>query len=202
MKILCVGRNYIEHARELNNPVPKTPMLFMKPATALLNQGKPFFYPDFSTDIHYELEIVLRISANGKHIEKEFAPKYYDQVALGIDFTARDIQSQLKEKGHPWEIAKAFDHSAVVSPFVGLPVDHANGIPFELRKNGQVVQSGNTADMIFSFDDLIAYSSKFFKLQQGDYFFTGTPAGVGPVQVGDVLEGYLLGAKLLHCEVK
>lgn len=202
MKILCVGRNYVEHAKELNNPVPEAPMLFMKPATALLNQGKPFFYPDFSADIHYELEIVLRICANGKHIDPEFAPKYYDQIALGIDFTARDIQSRLKEKGHPWEIAKAFDHSAVVSPFISLPASHAEGLRFELRKNGEVVQSGNTSDMIFSFDDLITYSSRFFKLQQGDYFFTGTPAGVGPISVGDVLEGYLQGEKLLHCEIK
>ena len=202
MKILCVGRNYVEHAKELNNPVPEAPMLFMKPATALLNQGKPFFYPDFSTDIHYELEIVLRICANGKHIDTEFAPKYYDQIALGIDFTARDIQSRLKEKGHPWEIAKAFDHSAVVSPFIPLPASHTEGLRFDLRKNGEVVQSGSTSDMIFSFDDLITYSSRFFKLQQGDYFFTGTPAGVGPIKVGDVLEGYLQGEKLLHCEVK
>ncbi|MBK7342385.1 MAG: fumarylacetoacetate hydrolase family protein [Saprospiraceae bacterium] len=202
MKILCVGRNYVEHAKELNNPVPEAPMLFMKPATALLNQGKPFFYPDFSTDIHYELEIVLRICANGKHIDTEFAPKYYDQIALGIDFTARDIQSRLKEKGHPWEIAKAFDHSAVVSLFIPLPASHTEGLRFELRKNGEVVQSGSTSDMIFSFDDLITYSSRFFKLQQGDYFFTGTPAGVGPIKVGDVLEGYLQGEMLLHCEVK
>ncbi|MCB0695252.1 MAG: fumarylacetoacetate hydrolase family protein [Lewinellaceae bacterium] len=202
MKILCVGRNYVEHAKELNNPVPQAPMLFMKPATALLNQGKPFYHPEFSQDIHYELEIVLRISGNGRHIEPEFAHKYYDQIALGIDFTARDLQSRLKEKGHPWEIAKAFDHSAVVSPFVDLPVDHQQGIHFELRKNGEVVQSGNTRDMIFSFDDLISYSSRFFKLQTGDYFFTGTPAGVGPVKVGDLLEGYLEGEKLLHCAIR
>ncbi|MCF8239642.1 MAG: fumarylacetoacetate hydrolase family protein [Saprospiraceae bacterium] len=202
MKILCVGRNYSEHAKELNNPVPKTPMLFMKPATALLNQGKPFFYPEFSQDIQYELEIVLRICKNGRHIEPAFAGKYYNQIALGIDLTARDIQSQLKEKGHPWEIAKAFDYSAVVSSFVNLPEEHQQGIRFELHQNGEVVQSGNTADMIFSFDDLITYSSRFFKLQTGDYFFTGTPAGVGPIKVGDVLEGYLDGEKLLHCEIK
>lgn len=202
MKILCVGRNYAEHAKELNNPLPQSPMLFMKPATALLNQGKPFFYPDFSQDIHYELEVVLRICKNGRHIDPDFAGSYFDRIALGIDFTARDLQSRLKEKGHPWEIAKAFDHSAAVSPFVDLPVDHQQGIRFELRKNGELVQSGNTADMIFSFNDLISYSSQFFKLQTGDYFFTGTPAGVGPVKVGDLLEGYLEGEKLLHCAIK
>lgn len=202
MKILCVGRNYIEHAKELNNPVPQSPMLFMKPATALLNQEKPFYYPAFSQDIHYELEVVLRICGNGRHIEREFAHKYYDRIALGIDFTARDIQSKLKEKGHPWEIAKAFDHSAVVSSFVELPEGDHSGISFELHKNGAVVQTGNTADMIFSFDELISYSSQFFKLQTGDYFFTGTPAGVGPVQVGDLLEGYLQGEKLLHCAIR
>lgn len=202
MKILCVGRNYTEHAKELNNPVPQSPMLFIKPATALLNQGKPFFYPAFSKDIHYELEVVLRICKNGRHVDPAFAGTYFDQIALGIDFTARDLQGKLKEKGHPWEIAKAFDHSAVVSSFVDLPVHHQEGIRFELHKNGEVVQSGNTADMIFSFNDLISYSSQFFKLQTGDYFFTGTPAGVGPVQVGDVLEGFLEGEKLLHCAIK
>lgn len=202
MKILCVGRNYLEHARELKNDVPESPMLFLKPATALLNQGKPFYYPEFSSDIHYELEIVLRISGSGRHIEPEFAPRYYDSIALGIDFTARDLQSRLKAQGHPWEIAKAFDHSAAVSDFIPLPEDSSNGIHFELRKNGEVVQTGDSRDMIFSFNDLIVYSSRFFKLQTGDYFFTGTPAGVGPIRVGDVLEGYLNGEKSLHCEIK
>lgn len=202
MKILCVGRNYAEHARELNNAVPDKPMLFMKPATALLIGGKPFYYPDFSRDIHYELEIVLRISGNCRHVEPAFAHKYYSEIALGLDLTARDLQEECKRKGHPWEIAKAFDHSAVVGDFVPLPANFREGLRFELRKNGAVVQDGNTLDMIFSFDDLIVYSSRFFKLQSGDYFFTGTPAGVGPVHPGDVLEGFLQGQKLLHCEVR
>lgn len=202
MKILCVGRNYAEHARELNNPVPEKPMLFMKPATALLINDKPFYYPEFSRDIHYELEIVLRIASNGRHIEPRFASRYYTEMALGLDFTARDVQDECKKQGHPWEIAKAFDHSAAVGPFRPLPADRQAGIRFELRKNGEVVQQGDTRDMIFSFDDLVVYSSRYFRLQMGDYFFTGTPAGVGPVQVGDVLEGFLEGEKALHCEIR
>lgn len=202
MKILCVGRNYAEHARELNNAVPDKPMLFMKPATALLVGGKPFYYPDFSKDIHYELEIVLRIAGNCRHVEPAFAHKYYSEIALGIDFTARDLQEECKRKGHPWEIAKAFDHSAAVGDFIPIPDNYKDGLRFELRKNGNPVQLGNTLDMIYSFEDLIVYSSRFFKLQSGDYFFTGTPAGVGPVQPGDLLEGFLEGQKLLHCEIR
>jgi acylpyruvate hydrolase len=202
MKILCVGRNYREHARELNNPVPERPMLFMKPATALLVNDKPFYYPEFSRDIHYELEIVLRIGANGRHVEPEFAHRYYPEIALGIDFTARDLQDQCKKQGHPWEIAKAFDHSAAVGPFIPRPEHYREGLEFVLYKNGQLVQSGSTQDMLFSFDELIVYGSRFFRLQMGDYFFTGTPAGVGPVQPGDLLEGFLEGQKRLHCEIR
>lgn len=202
MKIICVGRNYMDHAKELNNPVPSEPMLFMKPATALLINNKPFYHPDFSDNIHYELEVVLRIKGNGRHIQPQFAHKYYDHIALGIDFTARDLQDRCKAQGHPWEIAKAFDHSAAVSAFVPLPPQHKEGIRFELRKNGETVQSGNTADMVFSFQDLIVYSSRFFKLQHGDYLFTGTPAGVGQVRIGDVLDGFLEGEKLLSCTIR
>lgn len=202
MKIICIGRNYVDHAKELNNPVPKSPLVFMKPPSALLTDNKPFYHPDFSKDIHYELEVVLRIKKNGKAIQPPFASSYYNQIGLGIDFTARDLQDQCKEKGHPWEIAKAFDHSAVISPFVDLDNYDRSAIKFQLHKNGVVVQDGNTANLIFDFDFLISYVSKFFTLQQGDYIFTGTPAGVGPVAIGDTLEGYLEGQKMLECKIK
>jgi 2-keto-4-pentenoate hydratase/2-oxohepta-3-ene-1,7-dioic acid hydratase in catechol pathway len=203
MKIFCVGRNYAKHARELGNEVPGDPIIFMKPSTALLVEDKPFFYPDFSQDIHYEAEIVLRICKNGKHVQSEFAHNYYDAVAIGIDFTARDVQQKCKEKGHPWEIAKAFDHSAPVSTF--LPIDEVmrdGSVDFHLDINGKTVQHGNTKDLIFNFNTLVCYISKFFKLQQGDYIFTGTPEGVGPVAVGDVLEGYIGDRKMLKVEVR
>jgi 2-keto-4-pentenoate hydratase/2-oxohepta-3-ene-1,7-dioic acid hydratase in catechol pathway len=203
MKIFCIGRNYAEHAKELGNVVPTEPMIFMKPATALVVNNKPFYYPDFSKDIHYEAEIVLQICKNGKHIQPEFAHTYYDAVAIGIDFTARDLQQQCKKNGHPWEIAKAFDNSAPVGDFI--PLDEAirdGSIQFHLDLNGKTVQNGDTKDLIFTFDTLICYISKFFKLQQGDYIFTGTPEGVGPVKVGDVLEGYIGSKKLLNFEVK
>lgn len=202
MKIICIGRNYVDHAKELNNPVPKSPLVFMKPPSALLTDNKAFYHPDFSADIHYELEVVLRIKKNGKAIQPPFASSYYDQIGLGIDFTARDLQDQCKEKGHPWEIAKAFDHSAVISPFVDLDNYDRSAIKFQLYKNGVVVQDGNTADLIFDFDFLISYVSKYFTLQQGDYIFTGTPAGVGPITIGDTLEGYLEGQKILECKIK
>ncbi len=206
MKILCIGRNYAEHARELNNPVPAKPVVFLKPPTALLVNGKPLYYPGFTNDLHYELEVVLKVAKNGRHVQPEFASGYYNEIALGIDFTARDLQQECKEKGQPWEIAKAFDGSAVLGPFVPLDAVDAGAIEFELRKNGQVVQRGNTRDMIFSFEDIIVYVSRFFKLQMGDLIFTGTPAGVGPVQIGDKLDGYLYTRTevmhLLSCEVK
>lgn len=206
MKILCIGRNYAEHARELNNPVPAKPVVFLKPPTALLVNGKPLYYPGFTNDLHYELEVVLKVAKNGRHVQPEFASGYYNEIALGIDFTARDLQQECKEKGQPWEIAKAFDGSAALGPFVPLDAVDAGAIEFELRKNGQVVQRGNTRDMIFSFEDIIVYLSRFFKLQMGDLIFTGTPAGVGPVQIGDKLDGYLYTQTevmhLLSCEVK
>lgn len=202
MKIFCIGRNYAEHAKELNNAVPTSPIVFMKPPTALLQDNQPFYYPEFSKDIHYELEIVLRVCKNGKNVQPAFAASYYDQIALGIDFTARDLQEKCKEKGHPWEIAKAFDHSAVLSKFRPLPATYPDGIAFSLLLDQKKVQSGNTSDLIFSFDQLICHISKFFTLQQGDLIYTGTPSGVGPIQIGNILEGYLGEEKLLHCEVK
>ena len=202
MKIFCIGRNYAEHAKELNNAVPTKPLVFMKPPTALLLDEKPFFYPDFTKNLHHELEIVLKISKHGKAIQPEFAHRYYDKIALGIDFTARDLQDTLKAKGQPWEIAKGFDDSAVLSDFRPLSNFDVSNINFHLTKNGESVQVGTTADLLFSFDTLIAYISQFFTLQQGDLIYTGSPAGVGPVKVGDVLEGFLEGEKLLHCEIK
>ena len=192
MKIICVGRNYAQHAKELNNPVPSEPVIFMKPPSALLVNDKPFFYPEFTQDLHYEVEVVLKICKNGRHIQKEFAHLYYTEVGLGIDFTARDLQSKLKEKGKPWELAKGFDFSAVLSKFIPMSdLPDAEGVEFSLEKNGAVVQTGNTADMLFSFDDIIVFVSQYFRLQMGDYIYTGTPAGVGPVQIGDKLEGFI-----------
>lgn len=203
MKIICVGRNYAAHARELQNDIPSEPMLFMKPPTALLISQKPFYYPDFSKDIHYEGEIVLRIAKNGRHVQPEFASGYYDAVAFGLDMTARDLQQKCKQQGHPWEIAKAFDHSAPISEFIPLDsLPDPKAINFTLKRNGNTVQEGVTTNMIFDFDTLICYISRFFKLQMGDYIFTGTPEGVGPVQIGDNFEGFIEGQKLLSCEIR
>lgn len=202
MKIICIGRNYAAHAKELNNPLPTKPVVFMKPSTALLVNEKPFYYPAFSKDIHYEAEIVLKIGKNGRHVAEEFAHKYYSEIALGIDFTARDLQQQCKEKGHPWEIAKGFDGSAVIGPFMPIEKVNRNAIQFHLDKNGETVQKGNTKDMTFSFDQIIAYVSQFFKLTMGDYIYTGTPAGVGPISIGDQYEGYIEGQKMLSCTIK
>ncbi len=203
MKIFCIGRNYADHAAEMGSSVPSEPMVFMKPATALLIKNRPFYYPDFSEDIHYEVELVLRICKNGKRIEPEFAHTYFTEVGLGIDFTARDIQSRCKEKGHPWEIAKAFDNSAAVSEFVPLSeLPDSSRVRFSLEKNGEIVQRGDTNDLIFGFDQLISHISRYFKLQLGDLIFTGTPAGVGPVKVGDQLLGRLEGREILKCEIR
>ncbi len=202
MKIFCIGRNYADHAAELNNPVPKKPMIFMKPATALLLEDKPFYHPEFSNNIHYELEVVLKIKKNGKHIQPQFASTYFDQIGLGIDFTARDLQDECKQKGHPWEIAKAFDNSAVLSSFFSIDNYNKENIKFSLLVNGEERQIGATKDLIFSFEDLICYISTFFTLQQGDIIFTGTPAGVGQINIGDKLEGLLEGQKILSCEIR
>jgi acylpyruvate hydrolase len=202
MKIICIGRNYVEHANELNNAVPTSPLIFMKPQTAVLQHGQPFYHPEFSKDIHYEGEIVLKICKNGKHIEEKFASKYYDQLTYGIDFTARDLQDELKKKGQPWELAKAFDGSAVLGAFVPLSNFNTQNIDFQTFINEKVVQDGHTRDMIFNFDYIVSYASKFFTLKQGDLIFTGTPAGVGSVKIGDKIEGFVEGKKLLTCEVK
>jgi len=203
MKIICIGRNYVDHAKELNNPVPKQPLVFMKPPSALLVNNKPLYYPEFTENLHYEAEIVLKICRNGRHVQQEFAHKYYEQIGFGIDFTARDVQSRLKTKGHPWEIAKGFDGSAPISEFVNLDrLINPEAIDFKLTKNGTTVQEGNTKDLIFSFDTIITYVSKFFKLQLGDMIYTGTPAGVGPVAIGDELEGFIEGKSFLTCAIK
>ncbi len=207
MKIICIGRNYADHAKELNNPVPEKPLVFMKPSTALLINNKPLYYPEFTKDLHYEVEVVLKICRNGKHVEEKFGHKYFTEITLGIDFTARDIQRQCKEKRHPWEIAKAFDHSAALGALQPLENFDRNAIEFGLLKNGELVQHGNTKDLIFPFDHLVSYTSRFFKLHVGDFIYTGTPSGVGAVQIGDKLEGFFVDKNgerktVLACEIK
>jgi 2-keto-4-pentenoate hydratase/2-oxohepta-3-ene-1,7-dioic acid hydratase in catechol pathway len=199
MKLVCVGRNYAEHARELGNELPEEPVLFMKPETALLPLGSPFVLPTFSAEIHYELELVLRISRQTRQVTELEARDCYDAIALGLDFTARDLQARCKAKGLPWEIAKAFDGSAAIGDFFAAPEGE---IRFSLRKNGHLAQSGATADMIYGFDALLSYASRFFTLLPGDLVFTGTPAGVGPVAKGDVLEGFLGEDLRLKCEIR
>jgi len=204
MKIICIGRNYAAHAAELNNPIPEKPLIFLKPDTALLKDDKPFYIPDFSNDIHYELELVVRISKSGKSIQTKFASQYYQQITVGIDFTARDLQSDLKSKGHPWEISKAFDYSALLGSFVSVDEakDKDGNFQFYMEKNKEKVQVGNSSQMLTSIDNMISYVSHFFTLHTGDLLFTGTPAGVGPVKRGDLLEGYLKGEKRFICQVK
>jgi 2-keto-4-pentenoate hydratase/2-oxohepta-3-ene-1,7-dioic acid hydratase in catechol pathway len=203
MKIICVGRNYVAHAKELNNDIPPSPMIFMKPQTALLQKNQPFYYPEFSNNIHYEGEIVLRICKNGRYIEPQFASKYYNQISYGIDFTARDIQDGLKKKGYPWEIAKAFDNSAALGEFLDITnLKDAANINLKTIINGKTVQNGFSQNMIFNFDTVVSYVSKFFTLKQGDLIYTGTPEGVGEIHIGDVIEGFIDDKKLLHCEIK
>lgn len=202
MKIFCIGRNYADHAAEMGSSVPEQPMVFIKPSTALMVNDKPFYLPDFSDEVHYEVEVVLRICKNGRSVQMEFADTYYDAITLGIDFTARDLQAQCKAKGHPWEIAKGFDNSAPVGRFHDKNKFDLKNLDFSLVRNGQQVQVGNTRDLIFGFDRLICHISRYFKLQTGDLLFTGTPAGVGPVQVGDVLEAFVGEEKVLGCHVK
>lgn len=203
MKIICIGRNYSEHARELKNEIPDKPVIFMKPDTALLPQKQPFFVPSFSNDVHHEAEIVIRINRVGKKIEQRFAHKYYEELTLGIDFTARDLQTELKQKGLPWETAKGFDGSAPLGEFISkTQFPSVQEIEFSLSKNGETVQVGNTSQMIFSIDYIIHYVSQFFTLKIGDLIFTGTPAGVGKVNIGDHLEGFIGAQKVLDCKVK
>jgi 2-keto-4-pentenoate hydratase/2-oxohepta-3-ene-1,7-dioic acid hydratase in catechol pathway len=203
MKLICIGRNYAEHIKELENERPETPVIFIKPDTSILLKKQPFFIPDFSNDVHHEVEILVKIKKVGKHIDQKFAHKYYDEIGLGIDFTARDVQSKLKEKGLPWEIAKGFDGAAVVGNF--FPKENFNeidNIKFRLEKNDTVVQEGDTALMLWKIDELIAYVSKFFTLKIGDIIFTGTPSGVAKVSPNDVLTGYIEDKKSFSVKVK
>lgn len=203
MKIICIGRNYIEHAKELNNPVPAEPVFFMKPESSIIRNNFPFFYPEFSKEIHHEAEIVLHICKVGKHIQEQFAHTYYDAIGVGIDFTARDIQQKCKEKGLPWEKAKAFDGSAPISEFIPKEsFENLNNLSIKLDINGSTVQDGTSKDMIFTFDQIISYVSQFVTFKIGDMIFTGTPAGVGPVQINDRLEVYLDNRKMMDFKVK
>lgn len=203
MKIICVGRNYAEHAKELNNPVPKEPLLFIKPDSALLRNNETFFIPEWTQDCHYEAELFVRINRPGKHIQEKYASTYYDHVGIGIDITARDVQTRCKEKGHPWERAKGFDGSAPISKLISLKdLPAIQNISFSLTKNGELVQSGYTADMLFSVDALIAEISKYFMLKIGDLIFTGTPAGVGKMEVGDKFEAFIEDKKMMSFLVK
>ena len=203
MKILCIGRNYTAHIEELNNEKPDEPVIFTKPDTALLKNNAPFYYPEFTKDIHHEVEIILRICKEGKHIAPKFAHKYYDAIGLGIDFTARDIQAKAKAKGLPWALAKGFNGSAPISELLPLSeFEDLKNINFSLQVNGEVKQKGNTSLMLFPFDEIICYISKFITLKQGDIIFTGTPEGVGPIQVGDQLEGFIEDKKMFDFEIK
>jgi acylpyruvate hydrolase len=203
MKIICIGRNYAEHAKEMNAAVPTEPVFFLKPDTSLLKDNQPFYYPDFSKEIHHEIELVLKITKNGKNIDEAYAHKYYDEIGIGIDFTARDIQATCKDKGLPWEKAKAFDNAAPLGQFIDKEkIKDLRNINFHLLINGKTVQKGNTKDLLFSFDTIIASVSKFITLKTGDLIYTGTPEGVGPVKIGDRLEGYLEKEKLLDFEIK
>lgn len=204
MKIICIGRNYVSHAQELNNEVPDEPVFFMKPDSSLLRNNDPFYLPEWTKAVHHEIELVLRVCRLGKNIEKKFASRYYNEIGLGIDFTARDIQDELKKKGLPWEKAKAFDQSAVISNnfFPLAIVPEKDSIKFNLDINGKTVQHGNSSLMIFNFDEIIVHVSKYMTLKIGDLIYTGTPAGVGPVKIGDRLEGYLEGKAMFDFMVK
>lgn len=204
MKIICIGRNYVAHVRELENEVPDEPVFFMKPDSSLLRNNDPFYIPDWTSNVHHEVELVLKINRLGKNIEKRFAHRYYDEIGLGIDFTARDVQARLKEKGLPWEKAKAFDRAAAISSTFLEKSDFTDihSIPFHLNINGNLVQKGNSGLMIFDFDEIISNLSRFITLKIGDLVYTGTPAGVGPVRIGDHLEGYLGRRKLMDFMIK
>lgn len=202
MKIFCVGRNYGEHAKELGNAVPENPVIFSKPDTALIRNNDPFYLPDFSNDVHHEVELVIRINKMGKKISEKFARNYFNEIGLGIDFTARDVQVNLKAKGLPWELAKAFDGSAPLGEFINVEGKELSNIKFSLNKNGETVQQGNSNDMIFSFEKIVAFVSNYFTLKVGDLIYTGTPAGVGAVKAGDKLDGFLEDKLMLSCEVK
>jgi 2-keto-4-pentenoate hydratase/2-oxohepta-3-ene-1,7-dioic acid hydratase in catechol pathway len=203
MKIICVGRNYADHIKELDNNRPEQPVLFMKPDSAVILKNNPFIIPTFSSDIHYEVELLVKINKIGKHIDRNFAPDYYSEIGLGIDFTARDLQTELKSKGLPWERAKAFDGSAMIGQFVDkTTLDNLEALDFSMQKNGQTVQQGNTQDMLWKIDELIEYISKYFTLKIGDIIFTGTPSGVGPVSHSDHLVGFVNNQEFFSLKVK
>jgi acylpyruvate hydrolase len=203
MKVLCIGRNYKDHIKELNSALPSEPVFFMKPDTSILTRNRPFYLPDFSKEIHYEVELVLKICKVGKNIQQKFSSSYYDEIGIGIDFTARDLQNESKEKGLPWLISKGFDNAAPMGKFLKKSsFQDLQNISFHLEKNGQIVQQSNSGEMIFSFDEIISYISRFITLKMGDLIFTGTPKGVGPVAIGDRLEAFIGDQKLLGCSVK
>lgn len=203
MKLICIGRNYTEHIKELENERPTDPVVFLKPDTAILLKKQPFFIPDFSDDVHYEVEVLVKINRVGKYIDRKFAPKYYDEIGLGIDFTARDLQSQLKSKGLPWEKAKSFDGAAVIGHWISKKeITDVNNIQFSLKKNDTIVQNGNSSHMLWKIDELIEYVSKYFTLKIGDIIFTGTPAGVGRVIANDRLKGFIGDKEMFSITVK
>lgn len=202
MKIIAIGRNYAAHIAELNNEKPSEPVVFMKPDTALLRNNAPFYYPEFSKDIHFEVEVLIKINKEGKYIDQKFAHKYYDEIGVGIDFTARDLQTKCKEKGLPWEIAKAFNGSAPISEFSSKEGRDLSNLNFSLKQNGELKQQGNTSLMLFPFNEIVAYVSQYFTLKKGDIIFTGTPAGVGPIAIGDKLEAFIEEEKLLEVDIK
>lgn len=203
MKIICIGRNYADHIKELDNAKPTDPVIFLKPDTAILLKKQSFFIPEFSNEVHHEVELLVRINKIGKHIDQKFAHKYYDEIGLGIDFTARDLQAELKEKGLPWEMAKAFDGSAVIGKFIEKEqFKDVNNINFSLKRNGNTVQNGNSMLMMWKIDALIEYISKYFTLKIGDIIFTGTPAGVGKVETNDVLKGFIEETEMFSIKVK
>jgi 2-keto-4-pentenoate hydratase/2-oxohepta-3-ene-1,7-dioic acid hydratase in catechol pathway len=202
MKIICIGRNYLEHAKELDNDVPLEPVIFMKPDSAIFRQRDAFYIPDWSNEIHFEAEIVVKLNRLGKNIQSKFASKYFREFTLGIDFTARDVQSDLKEKGLPWEKAKAFDQSAVLGEFLPVTDFDLSNLNFQLKRNGELVQDGNTSLMLYSIPEIIEHCSQYFTLKIGDLIFSGTPAGVGKVNAGDVLEGFVEGKKVLNVRIK
>lgn len=203
MKIFAIGQNYIEHNKELNSPNPTEPVVFMKPDTAALKNNKPFYIPDFSQEVHYETELIIKIDRIGKNISPKFAHRYYSEIGLGVDFTARDIQRRLKTEGKPWEICKSFDNSAVIGGFLAKEeLGDVQNIDFHLDINGSLVQKGNSSDMIFPVDELIAYISRFFTLKIGDVLFTGTPVGVGKVNIGDHLQGFIFDKKMFDFKIK
>ena len=202
MKIICIGRNYIDHIKELSNQKPKDPVVFLKPDSSVIAKNQNFIIPSFSDDIHHEVELVVKINKVGKHIHNSFSHKYYDEIGLGIDFTARDIQNNLKEKGHPWEKSKAFDNSCMVGKFLNKNnLEDLSSIKFSLKKNNELVQSGCSSDMLWKIDELISYVSQYFTLKIGDLIFTGTPSGVSRVESGDILEGFISADKMFTLKV-